>query len=524
MKKRRQLDALVSNGKLPRRKSKSGHELLRSNDSDSSEIEEFSSPFGKKGGCRFISCGTCSPCLVLIAFITLVACIVASAGLIWMHFELKRDLDNLRERLLTVESQNKQGGGDVVKLQTDLSAVNKSLETYKLLNTKLLTNLTSLDSKYKKLIDTSSTLQKSLENIRNLEKLSQIETLAETLAGYGSDLKNLKKELTAKTDDIIKRLTSLETANKGDVKKSDSSMTSSSSSTPEIAHLQQQIQSLNHDIDQMNTTLLQKYDHFNTTIAQKVSLLENSTLKLIQEINSKSTDSSVPAVKTQDGVKDKEMNVTGRVASLSNLTALVYNLQSNLSQLQTDHSMFYDINHTLDELKTQTVSSIQNLNVTVVKMNKEVDQLFTKLTDNTNKLHIVDKTVEGIKQYLGAKDNITSSSSLSTATSSSFITPPVTSVTPPVTSVTPPVTTESSKLIRIPNITTYNDLQTKYNKWSVGKPNQPVQLEDLRDFMKESSIPSSEAMKPYDKDNSGTYSLQEFSNALGLHPDTESGK
>ena len=42
MKKRRQLDALVSNGKkLPRRKH-SGHELLRSNDSESSEVEEFS--------------------------------------------------------------------------------------------------------------------------------------------------------------------------------------------------------------------------------------------------------------------------------------------------------------------------------------------------------------------------------------------------------------------------------------------------------------------------------------------------
>jgi len=39
MKKRRELDALVSNGK--RRKSKSGHELLRS-DSESSEIDEFS--------------------------------------------------------------------------------------------------------------------------------------------------------------------------------------------------------------------------------------------------------------------------------------------------------------------------------------------------------------------------------------------------------------------------------------------------------------------------------------------------
>ena len=48
MKKRRELDALVGNGKLPRRKSKSGHELLRSDDTDSSEVEEFSVQVGKK--------------------------------------------------------------------------------------------------------------------------------------------------------------------------------------------------------------------------------------------------------------------------------------------------------------------------------------------------------------------------------------------------------------------------------------------------------------------------------------------
>ena len=40
MKKRRELDALVCNGKV-RRKSKSGHELLRT-ESESSEIDEFS--------------------------------------------------------------------------------------------------------------------------------------------------------------------------------------------------------------------------------------------------------------------------------------------------------------------------------------------------------------------------------------------------------------------------------------------------------------------------------------------------
>ena len=41
MKKRRELDALVSNNKHSRRKSSSGHELLRSVDSESSDVEDY---------------------------------------------------------------------------------------------------------------------------------------------------------------------------------------------------------------------------------------------------------------------------------------------------------------------------------------------------------------------------------------------------------------------------------------------------------------------------------------------------
>lgn len=51
MKKRRQLDALVSNGKLPRRKL-SGRELLRPNDSESSEADELCIFEGQKWGKR----------------------------------------------------------------------------------------------------------------------------------------------------------------------------------------------------------------------------------------------------------------------------------------------------------------------------------------------------------------------------------------------------------------------------------------------------------------------------------------
>ena len=51
MKKRRELDALVSS-KHPRRKSSSGHELLRSVDSESSDIEDYRISTSKSYVCR----------------------------------------------------------------------------------------------------------------------------------------------------------------------------------------------------------------------------------------------------------------------------------------------------------------------------------------------------------------------------------------------------------------------------------------------------------------------------------------
>ena len=41
----------------------------------------------------------CATCVPLCIFVLTLACIVVTTGLIWMHLDLKQDLDDLRDRL-----------------------------------------------------------------------------------------------------------------------------------------------------------------------------------------------------------------------------------------------------------------------------------------------------------------------------------------------------------------------------------------------------------------------------------------
>jgi len=104
MKKRRDLDALV-NGKLGGRRKKNGqHELLRN--TDSSDIEEFAIPPQNLARKHRSTSRFCSTCLAVCGFFLLTACAVAVAGLVWVHIELKKDVDLLQIRLSTVEGGN----------------------------------------------------------------------------------------------------------------------------------------------------------------------------------------------------------------------------------------------------------------------------------------------------------------------------------------------------------------------------------------------------------------------------------
>ncbi|KAB1269185.1 EF-hand calcium-binding domain-containing protein 14 [Camelus dromedarius] len=137
MKKRKELNALIGlAGDSRRKKPKkgSGHRLLRTEppDSDSESSSEEEEEFGVTGSrSRFVKgdyLRCCKICYPLCAFVILAACVVACVGLVWMQVALKEDLDALKEKFRTMESNQKSSFQEIPKLNEELLSKQKQLE------------------------------------------------------------------------------------------------------------------------------------------------------------------------------------------------------------------------------------------------------------------------------------------------------------------------------------------------------------------------------------------------------------
>ncbi|XP_014790809.1 EF-hand calcium-binding domain-containing protein 14 isoform X1 [Octopus bimaculoides] len=203
MKKRRELDALVGNGKLRRKCRGSGQELLRPNsggddDTDSSETE-FTVPTQKAIIRKRSRSNVCTTCLTVSGFLVLVACLVACGTLLWMHFALRKNLDYFQKKLETVERKNQFTPEEFQKLHTQIQELNKTLNNYKSGKNGLqaiLYNVTLLTKDIATLKENSASLQKSLAKAPSLESLpTEVETMSKSLRSQGSDLAALKTQV-----------------------------------------------------------------------------------------------------------------------------------------------------------------------------------------------------------------------------------------------------------------------------------------------------------------------------------------
>ncbi|XP_036303932.1 EF-hand calcium-binding domain-containing protein 14 isoform X4 [Pipistrellus kuhlii] len=137
MKKRKELNALIGlSGDSRRKKPKkgSGHRLLRTeppaSDSESSSVEEEEFDVDGNRSCfvkgDYLRC--CKICYPLCAFVILAACVVACVGLVWMQVALKEDLDTLKEKFRTMESNQKSSFQEIPKLNEELLSKQRELE------------------------------------------------------------------------------------------------------------------------------------------------------------------------------------------------------------------------------------------------------------------------------------------------------------------------------------------------------------------------------------------------------------
>ncbi|NWW82703.1 EFC14 protein, partial [Climacteris rufus] len=129
----------------------------------------------------------CKFCYPLCAFVILAACVVACVGLVWMQVALKEDLDAIKEKFRTMESNQKTSFQEIPKLNEDLVQNQKQLEqieTGELGLSKIWINITEINKQISLLSSTVNHLKNNIKSAADLislpltvEKLQKASTL-----------------------------------------------------------------------------------------------------------------------------------------------------------------------------------------------------------------------------------------------------------------------------------------------------------------------------------------------------------
>ncbi|XP_036995590.1 EF-hand calcium-binding domain-containing protein 14 isoform X2 [Artibeus jamaicensis] len=210
MKKRKELNALIGlsgDGRRKKPKKGSGHRLLRTEppDSDSESSSEEEEEFGVIGNRSHFGKGDylrcCKICYPLCAFVILAACVVACVGLVWMQVALKEDLDALKEKFRTMESNQKSSFQEIPKLSEELLSKQKQLEKIEsgeLGLNKVWISITDMNKQISLLNSVVNHLKANVKSAADLISLpATVEGLQKTIASIGNTLNSVHLALEA---------------------------------------------------------------------------------------------------------------------------------------------------------------------------------------------------------------------------------------------------------------------------------------------------------------------------------------
>ncbi|XP_076086803.1 uncharacterized protein LOC143057381 isoform X1 [Mytilus galloprovincialis] len=561
MKKRRELDALVCNGKV-RRKSKSGHELLRT-ESESSEIDEFSIA-AQKTLFRNRGRSSCTSCKTAMIFLMVGTCLIISSGLIWLHFDMKNSIQILQDKLILVEQKNKDSTLEVGKFQPQIDKLKTTLQ-----------NVKSDDSqKFSKLDDQIDTLTKSSDSIKSamtvksqdelnkkLEQLSQIPIISKSVAGIGSEVQNLKSQLEALNTFKLSAEKQISDLTEKNLQSDDRE------SKPFVQDNNEdwskKVESLQQTVAELNMTLWKRMDTMDLVLnghQTKFEMLDNSTAHIQQQLLQRLTPGTAGTGTTgtlnqipEDVQKQIETQVKQLVqemmpnrtedssdsslmsilSNMDNVTSMVKNLKDQFVQLKADHSDIIQPsqpatgdNDDLMEFKTNALERLESLNKTMDSLLHDVSTLMHKFILNQNSLTSLTRIVEGIKQYIsiletkyGLKDNVTQH----TDDPNLAILPLAENINLNVDNQTksdemPELTTTPRPIIHMQLVKSERDLETDLHRWDQNGNGviDKGEIEALGDYMPDP--PSPEDVEQFDFDHNGSIDLNELKIALGYKP------
>uniref|UniRef100_A0A8D0QFG2 EF-hand calcium binding domain 14 n=1 Tax=Sus scrofa TaxID=9823 RepID=A0A8D0QFG2_PIG len=245
MKKRKELNALIGlAGDSRRKKPKkgSGHRLLRTEppDSDSESSSEEEEEFGVAGNrSRFVKgdyLRCCKICYPLCAFVILAACVMACVGLVWMQVALKEDLDALKEKFRTMESNQKSSFQEIPKLNEELLSKQKQLEKIEsgeLGLNKVWINITEMNKQISLLTSAVNHLKANVKSAADLISLpATVEGLQKSVASIGNTLNSVHLAVEAIQKTVDEHKKTMELLQSDVVRKSTNAAGSSTPASP----------------------------------------------------------------------------------------------------------------------------------------------------------------------------------------------------------------------------------------------------------------------------------------------------
>ncbi|KAM3668793.1 EF-hand calcium-binding domain-containing protein 14 [Ammospiza maritima maritima] len=485
MKKRKELNALIGLAADGRRKKPakkgSGHRLLRteppaSDSESSSEEDEFSGARGRCGKGDYLRC--CRFCYPLCAFVILAACVVTCVGLVWMQVALKEDLDAIKEKFRTMESNQKTSFQEIPKLNEDLVQNQKQLEqieTGELGLSKIWNNITEINKQISLLTSTVNHLKNNIKSAADLISLPlTVEKLQKTVANIGSTLTSVAHDVENIQTAIEEYKKSIEIL-QNDVKELKQLPSLPSTVVPrtegnQTEYCKKESQALHAALEQLNNTVvvyqklndikLLNVDSAIGNLSRKVTLLENSPL----------------VVKNPDK-RENSSTIVGNNATTSLKV-------ENEDQLDSETQS----NKELKEAGTTRDPQVSKL--------KETLQLISALTSKSEN----DRPIEASKNVESSQTTTAKPTDLSRVASRSA----------------GDNTERNGQLshLSLPGISSIEDLQKLFEK-APADADGKLSYKDLQKLFG-STAQESQSFKEFDTDGDEKYTLKELRSALGL--------
>ncbi|XP_037260771.1 EF-hand calcium-binding domain-containing protein 14 isoform X1 [Falco rusticolus] len=510
MKKRKELNALIGLAADGRRKKPakkgSGHRLLRteppaSDSESSSEEDEFAGARGRCGKGDYLRC--CKFCYPLCAFVILAACVVACVGLVWMQVALKEDLDAIKEKFRTMESNQKTSFQEIPKLNEDLVQKQKQLEqieTGELGLNKIWINITEINK------------QNVCRCFISVEKsyLNQCEFMLLQMKSWHlislltSTVNHLKNNIKSASDLISLPLT---------VEKLQKTVANIGSTLTSVSHDVENIQTAieeykkSIEILQNDVKELKQIPSLPSTVVPRTE--RNQTENCKKSLHAALEELSNAVVAYQKLNDIKLLNVDSAIGNLSRRVMLLENSPLAVNNLDKRENLSTSAgNDATTSPKMENEDQLDN----ETHSNKELKETGTR----DSQVSILREKLQLLGALTGKPENDRSIETSKNVESSLSTTAKPTDL-PRLASRSADGNTEGNGQLRhlsLPGISSIKDLQNLFEK-ATEDADGKLSHEDLQKLLG-STAEESQSFKKFDIDGDEKYSLQELRLALGV--------